>query len=112
MTREVVHRNLLPTVRTIGLLTKMDALHVIIQQFLSLELLLTVGTLIVSDLLVEILDMMVQVFVFLVADVTGRGLRQVDLFNVVLQSIFSDKLLLTQRTLSHLNRKFVNVTLS
>ena len=102
MARKVIHRNILLTIGTICLLAKMNALNVIIQEFLCLKLLLTVGTLVVSDLLMEILDMVIQIFVLLVTDVTSGCLGQVNLFNVVLQSIFSDKLLFTQRTLSHL----------
>jgi len=71
MAREVVHGNVLPTVRAVCLLTKMDALYVVVEKFLGLELLLAVGTFVVSDLLVEILDVMVQILVLLVADVTG-----------------------------------------
>ena len=105
MTGEVVHRNVLPTIWTICLLTEMDTLHVVVQKFLGLELLLTVGTFVISDLFMEIFDMVIQVLVFLVTDVTGRGLRQMYLLDVVLQSILCHKLLLTQRTLSHLRRQ-------
>lgn len=95
MTGEVVHRNVLPTIWTICLLTEMDTLHVVVQKFLGLELLLTVGTFVISDLFMEIFDMVIQVLVFLVTDVTGRGLRQMYLLDVVLQSILCHKLLLT-----------------
>ena len=71
---EVVHRDVLVAVRTASLLSQVNALHVIVQQFLGLELLLAVTALIVPDLLVEILDMMVEILVLLVADVTRRGL--------------------------------------
>ena len=71
---EVVHRDVLVTVRTASLLSQVNALHVIVQQFLGLELLLAVTALVVPDLLVEILHMMVQVFKLLVADVTSGGL--------------------------------------
>ena len=43
----------------------------IVQQFLSLEFLLTVGAFIVPDLLMEVFHMVVQVLVLLVADVAG-----------------------------------------
>ena len=71
---EIVHRDVLVTVGTPGLLSQVNALHVIVQQFLGLELLLAVTALIVPDLLVEILDMMVEILVLLVADVAGGGL--------------------------------------
>ena len=95
MAREVVHGNVLPTVRAVCLLTKMDALYVVVEKFLGLELLLTVGTFVISDLFMEIFDMVIQVLVFLVTDVTGRGLRQMYLLDVVLQSILCHKFLLT-----------------
>ena len=99
---EVVHRDVLVTVRTPGLLSQVNALHVVVEQFLGLELLLAVTALIVPDLLVEILDMMVEILVLLVADVTGRGLGQMHLLDVVLQGVLSDKLLLAERTLGNL----------
>ena len=68
---EVVHRDVLATVWAVSLLAQVDALYVVVEKFLGLELLLAVGTFVVSDLLVEILDVMVQVLVLLVADVTG-----------------------------------------
>ena len=74
MTREIVHGDIFATVRAVGFLAQVDALHVVVEQLLGLELLLTVGTLVVPDLLVEILHMMVQVFKLLVADVTSGGL--------------------------------------
>ena len=83
----------------------MDALNVIIQQLLSLELLLAVATLVVTDLLVEILDVVVEILVLLVADVAGGGLGQMDLLDVVLQGVLSDKLLLAERTLGNLENK-------
>ena len=101
---EVVHRDVLVTVRTASLLSQVNALHVIVQQFLGLELLLAVTALVVPDLLMEILDMMVQVLVLLVADVTGRGLGQMHLLDVVLQGVLRDKLLFAERTFSHLGR--------
>ena len=101
---EVVHRDVLVTVRTPGLLSQVNALHVIVEQFLGLELLLAVTALVVPDLLMEILDMMVQVLVLLVADVTGRGLGQMHLLDVVLQGVLRDKLLFAERTFSHLGR--------
>ena len=104
MTGEIVHRNVLPTIWTICLLTEMDTLHVVVEKFLGLELLLTVGTFVISDLFMEIFDMVIQVLVFLVTDVTGRGLRQMYLLDVVLQSILCYKLLLTQRTFSDLEK--------
>ena len=74
VTREIVHGDIFATVRAVGFLAQVDALHVVVEQLLGLELLLTVGTLVVPDLLVEILHMMVQVFKLLVADVTSGGL--------------------------------------
>ena len=71
---EVVHRDVLVTVRTPGLLSQVNTLHVIVEQFLSLEFLLAVTALVVPDLLVEILDVVVKILVLLVADVTRRGL--------------------------------------
>ena len=70
MTGEVVHRNVLPTIWTICLLTEMDTLHVVVEKFLGLELLLTVGTLIIPNLLMEVFHMVVQVLVLFVTDVT------------------------------------------
>ena len=55
MPREVVNRNILLAVWAIGFFAQMDALHVIVQQFLGLKLLLAVGTLIIANFLVEIL---------------------------------------------------------
>ena len=74
MTREIVHGDIFATVRAVGFLAQVDALHVVVEQLLGLELLLTVGALVVPDLLVEILHMVVQVFKLLVADVTSGGL--------------------------------------
>ena len=74
MTREIVHRDIFPTVWAVGFLAQVDALDVVVEQLLGLELLLTVGALVVPDLLVEILHMMVQVFKLLVANVTSGGL--------------------------------------
>ena len=102
MPGEVVHRDVLVTVRAPGLLSQVNALHVIVEQFLGLELLLAVTALVVPDLLMEILDMMVQVLVLLVADVTGRGLGQMHLLDVVLQGVLRDKLLFTERAFGHL----------
>ena len=48
------------------------------------------------------LDMVVQILVLLVADMAGRSLRQVDLLDVILQSILGNKLLLTERALGNL----------
>ena len=110
MPGEVVHGDVLVTVRTPRLLSQVDALNVIIQQLLSLELLLAVATLVVTDLLVEILDVVVEILVLLVADVAGGGLGQMDLLDVVLQGVLSDKLLLAERTLGNLiNRILLSV---
>ena len=105
MPGEVVHRDVLVTVRTASLLSQVNALHVIVQQFLGLELLLAVTALVVPDLLMEILDMMVQILVLLVADVAGRGFGEMNLLDVVLQGVLSDKLLLAERTLGNLENK-------
>ena len=74
MTREIVHGDIFATVRAVGFLAQVDALHVVVEQLLGLELLLAVGALVVPDLLVEILHMVVQVFKLLVANVTSGGL--------------------------------------
>ena len=50
----------------------------------------------------EVFHMVVQVLVLLVADVARRSLTQVNLFDVVLQCILGDKLLLTETALSDL----------
>ena len=92
MPGEVVHGDVLVTVRTPRLLSQVDALNVIIQQLLSLELLLAVATLVVTDLLVEILDVVVEILVLLVADVTGGGLGEMNLLDVVLQGVLRHKL--------------------
>jgi len=74
MTREVVNRDIFPTIWTIGFFSQMNTLHVVIKKFFGLKFLLTVGTLVVSDLFVEILDMVVKILVFFVANMTGGGL--------------------------------------
>ena len=99
---EVVHRDVLVAVRTSGLLAQVNALHVVVQEFLCLELLLAVTALVVTDLLVEILDMMVEILVLLVADVAGRRLGEMHLLDVVLQGVLRDKLLFTEGAFSHL----------
>ena len=73
VTREVVHGDVLVTIRTPSLLSQVNTLDMIIEQFLGLELLLAVTALVVPDLLVEILDVVVEILVFLVADVAGGG---------------------------------------
>ena len=52
---EIVHRDILFTVRAVSLFTQVNALHVIIQQLLCLKFLLTVRALIVANFLMEIL---------------------------------------------------------
>ena len=74
----------------------------VVQQFLRLELLLTVGAFVIPDLLVEVFHMVVQVLVLLVTDVAGGSLAQVNLFDVVLQRILGDKLLLAETALGDL----------
>jgi len=74
MSGEIINRNILFTVWTVGLLAQMNALNMVIQQLFCLKLLLTVGTLVVPDFLVEILHVVIQILVLLVADVTGGGL--------------------------------------
>ena len=106
---EVVHRDVLVAVRTASLLSQVNALHVIVQQFLGLELLLAVTALIVPDLLVEILDMMVEILVLLVADVTGRGLGQMHLLDVVLQGVLRDKLLFAEGAFRHLGKSMLKL---
>ena len=73
VTREVVHGDVLVTIRTPSLLSQVNTLDMIVEQFLGLELLLAVTALVVPDLLVEILDVVVEILVFLVADVAGGG---------------------------------------
>ena len=104
MPGEIVHRDVLVTVGTPGLLSQVNALHVIVQQFLGLELLLAVTALVVTDFLVEILDVVVKILVLLVADVTGGRLGEMHLLDVVLQGVLRDKLLFTQRALSDLGK--------
>ena len=52
---EVVHGDVLLAVRTVGLLAQVNALHVVVQQLLRLELFLTVRTLIVAYFFMEVL---------------------------------------------------------
>ena len=73
VTREVVHGDVLVTIRTPSLLSQVNTLDMIVEQFLGLELLLAVTALVVPDLLVEILDVVVEILVLLVADVAGGG---------------------------------------
>ena len=73
VTGEVVHGDVLVTIRTPSLLSQVDTLDMIVEQFLSLELLLAITALVVPDLLVEILDVVVEILVLLVADVAGGG---------------------------------------
>ena len=70
---EVVHGDVLVTIRTPSLLSQVNTLDMIVEQFLGLELLLAVTALVVPDLLVEILDVVVEILVFHVADVAGGG---------------------------------------
>ena len=105
MPGEIVHRDVLVTVGTPGLLSQVNALHVIVQQFLGLELLLAVTALVVTDFLVEILDMMVEILVLLVTDVAGRRLGEMHLLDVVLQGVLRNKLLFTERAFSDLGGK-------
>lgn len=58
----------LSTVRTVRLLIQMDTLYMVVHQLLDLKLLLTVVTLVVPDSLMDILDVVVEVLVLLVAD--------------------------------------------
>ena len=105
VTREIVHGDIFATVRAVGFLAQVDALHVVVEQLLGLELLFTVGTLVVPDLLVEILDVVVKILVLLVADVTGGGFGEMNLLDVVLQGVLRHKLLFTEGAFSHLGRK-------
>ena len=106
---EVVHRDVLVAVRTASLLSQVNALHVIVQQFLGLELLLAVTALVVPDLLVEILDMMVEILVLLVADVAGRRLGEMHLLDVVLQGVLRDKLLFAEGAFRHLGKSMLKL---
>ena len=105
MSGEVVHGNVLTAVGAVGLLTQVDALHVVVEKLLGLELLLAVGALVVSDLLVEILDVVIQILVLFVANMTRRGLGEMNLSNVILQRVLCDELLLAQGTLSDLREE-------
>ena len=102
VSREVVHADVLLTVGAVGLFSQVDALHVVVQKLLGLELLLAIGAFVIPDLFMEVFHMVVQVLVLLVADVARRSLTQVNLFDVVLQCILGDKLLLTETALSDL----------
>ena len=102
---EVVHRDVLAAVGAVGLLAQVNALHVVVEKLLGLELLLAVGALVVSDLLVEILDVVIQILVLFVADVTCRGLGEMNLSDVILQRVLCHKLLLAQGTLSDLREE-------
>ena len=99
---EVVYGDVLAAVGAVGLLTQVDTLHVVVEKLLGLELLLAVGALIVSDFFVEILDVVIQILVLLVANVTRRGLGEMNLSDVILQCVLCNKLLLAQGTLSDL----------
>ena len=99
---EVVYGDVLTAVGAVGLLAQVNALHVIVEKLLGLELLLAVGALIVSDFFVEILDVVIQILVLFVADVTRRGLGEMNLSDVILQCVLCNKLLLAQGTLSDL----------
>ena len=46
---------------------------------------------------------MIEILVLLVADVTGGGLAQMDLLDVVLQGVLGHELLLAQGALGHLD---------
>ena len=105
VTGEVVHGDVLVTIRTPSLLSQVNTLDMIVEQFLGLELLLAVTALVVPDLLVEILDVVIQILVLFVADVTCRGLGEMNLSDVILQRVLCHKLLLAQGTLSDLKRE-------
>ena len=70
VSRKVVHADILPTVWEVCLLSQVDVLHVVVRKLLCLELLLTVGTLIIPNLFMEVFHMVVQVLVLFVTDVT------------------------------------------
>ena len=99
---EVVYGDVLAAVGAVGLLTQVNALHVVVEKLLGLELLLAVRALVVSDLFVEILDVVIQILILLVADVTRRGLGEMNLSDVILQCVLCNKFLLAQGTLSDL----------
>ena len=99
---EVVYGDVLAAVGAVGLLAQVNALHVVVEKLLGLELLLAVRALVVSDLFVEILDVVIQILVLFVADVTRRGLGEMNLSDVILQCVLCNKFLLAQGTLSDL----------
>ena len=101
---EIVHGDVLAAVWAVGLLTQVNALNVVVEQLLGLELLLAVGALVVSDLLVEILDVVIQILVLFVADMTGRGFGEMNLSDVILQRVLCHKFLLAQGTLGDLGK--------
>ena len=100
MSGKVINTDVLLAVRAVGLLTQVDTLDVVVQELFGLELLFAIRTLVVSDLLVEVFHMVVEVLVFFVANVTSRSLTQVNLFDVVFQGVLGDKLLLAETALS------------
>ena len=100
MSGKVINTNVLLAVRAVGLLTQVDTLDVVVQELFCLELLFAIRTLVIPDLLVEVFHMVVEVLVFLVADVTSRSLTQMNLLNVVFQGVLGDKLLLAETALS------------
>lgn len=69
------------TVRTPCLLSEVDALNVVVQKLLGLELGLAVRALVVADPLVEVLDVVVEILVLFVTDVAGGSFPQVNLKN-------------------------------
>ena len=99
---EVVYGDVLAAVGAVGLLAQVNALHVVVEKLLGLELLLAVRALVVSDLFVEILDVVIQILILFVADVTRRGLGEMNLSDVILQCVLCNKFLLAQGTLSDL----------
>ena len=72
----------------------------VVQELFGLELLFAIRTLVIPDLLVKVFHMVVEVLVFLVADMTSRSLTEMNLLDVVFQGVLGDKLLLAETALS------------
>ena len=59
MSTKVVYTKIFFTLRAVCFLAQVDALNVAVQQLLCLELFLTVGTIVVPDLFMEVFHMTV-----------------------------------------------------
>ena len=69
MSTKVVHTKIFFTTRAVSLFAEMDALNVVVQQVLCLELCLTVGATVVPDLFMEVPHMTVEVLKLFMANV-------------------------------------------